>query len=619
MAINTEKSQLGVGSGNILSWDTIDKLKEADTKALIKPLETEIQSNLTKQKDLTAITTLLSTFKSNVSNLTGDSTYLKREASTSGSGSVSVSVSSGVAEQELNLSVEQLASQDSFQSKKFSSRTDSVFTQDVSFGISIGGKDYVIDADSTTTLEQLAEKINEATDGKVQAKILNVGGDEPFRLIIQSAETGEANKIGFYSITNSSSSNTSSDSTLEALGFYFEKSASTGTEKDSYGNEINRLTLKDPSQLSDAEKKNAGSQIATAQDAKFKYNGIDITRSSNKVEDLILGVSLTLNKVDKAGESTNSSIKQSTEGILEDIKAMVDSFNSLMNNINEATKYDSETGLAGTFQGVREITSISSDLNKIINGVSSDGKSLASFGITVTKDGLLTMDSTKVNDMITTNFDEFKNFFSSETKFTNVTAKGDKAIDWNNDIKGTLTINGVDISIDIPKDYTAGGATNTGGTGDEKDKKNALLKAITNASGLSNISASFDKDGKLILKGSGGTNIEIKGDSTFLESLGLKEQKLEGKTEVVGGFFKGLNDTLNGLIGTNGTLTKYENSLTSSHKSLTETKEKRQKELDTKYTTMAEKWSQYDTIIAKLESQMNTVNGMIEAARNANK
>ena len=34
---------------------------------------------------------------------------------------------------------------------------------------------------------------------------------------------------------------------------------------------------------------------------------------------------------------------------------------------------------------------------------------------------------------------------------------------------------------------------------------------------------------------------------------------------------------------------------------------------------MAEKWSQYDTIIAKLESQMNTVNGMIEAARNANK
>ena len=619
MAINTEKSQLGVGSGNILSWDTIDKLKEADTKALIKPLEKEIQSNLTKQKDLTAITTLLSTFKSNVSNLTGDSTYLKREASTSGSSSVSVSVSSGVAEQELNLSVEQLASQDSFQSKKFRSRTDSVFTQNVSFGISIDGKDYVINADSTTTLEQLAEKINESTDKKVQAKILNVGGDEPFRLIIQSAETGEANKIGFYSITKSSSSgNVSSDQTLEALGFYFDKSSVSG-EKDSYGNEINRLTLKDPSTLQPDQQQKAGSQISKAQDAKFKYNGIDITRSSNKVDDLILGVSLTLNKVDKAGESTNSSIKQSTKGILEDIKAMVDSFNSLMNNINEATKYDSETGLAGTFQGVREITSISSELNKIVNGVSKDGKSLASFGITVTKDGLLTMESTKVNDMITTKFDEFKSFFSSETKFTNVTARGDKKVDWGDEIKGKLTINGVEIDINIPKNYTAGSTTSTGSIGDEKDKKNALLKAITNAKNLSDISASFDKDGKLILKGSGGKNIEIKGEKSFLEKLGLKEQKLEGKTEVVGGFFKGLNDTLNGLIGTNGTLTKYENSLTSSHKSLTETKEKRQKELDTKYTQMAEKWSQYDTIIAKLENQMKTVTSMIEAAANANK
>ncbi|MDY6056636.1 MAG: flagellar filament capping protein FliD, partial [Campylobacter lanienae] len=294
--------------------------------------------------------------------------------------------------------------------------------------------------------------------------------------------------------------------------------------------------------------------------------------------------------------------------------------NSLMNNINEATKYDSENKIAGTFQGVREITSISSELNKIINGVSKDGKYLASFGITVTKDGLLTMESTKVNDMITTKFDEFKSFFSSETKFTNVTARGDKKVNWGDEIKGKLTINGVEIDINIPKDYTAGSTSgSTSSTGDEKDKKNALLKAITNAKNLSDISASFDKDGKLILKGSGGKNIEIKGDKNFLEKLGLKEQKLEGKTEVVGGFFKGLNDTLNGLIGTNGTLTKYENSLTSSHKSLTETKEKRQKELDTKYTQMAEKWSQYDTIIAKLENQMKTVTSMIEAAANANK
>ena len=624
MAINTEKSQLGVGSGNILSWDTIDKLKEADTKALVKPLETKIQDNLTKQKDLTAITTLLSTFKANVSNLTSDNTYLRRDANATGSGSVSVTANAGVAEQNMSLSVQQLATHDSYQSKTFDLRNGTVFDKDVSFGISIGGKDYVINADSSTTLEGLAEKINEATEGKVQAKILNVGGAagaESYRLVIQSAETGSANAMSFYAITSGSGGNashTSTDNTLEALGFYFDKASTSGvggaqTVKDSHGNEIQRLTLKKPDALLDDEKKNAGSQLDVAKDAKFKYNGIDITRSSNTVDDLILGVSLTLNKVDKEGESTNVNITQSTEGILEDIKAMVESYNSLINNINEATKYDSETGLAGTFQGVREITSITTELNKIINGVSKDGKSLTDFGITLTKDGLLTLDSSILNDMINTKFDEFKSFFSSETKFTNVTAFGDKKIDWNDDIKGTLTINGVDITIDIPK-------TNAGTTPwDEKAKKNALLKAIANASGLSDISASFDKDGKLVLKGSGGVDIEIKGESSFLTKLGLKEQKLDGKTEIIGGFFKGLNDTINGLIGTNGTLTTYEENLTNSHKSLTQSKEQRQKELDTKYTTMAEKWSQYDTIIAKLESQMNTVNGMIEAARNANK
>ena len=624
MAINTEKSQLGVGSGNILSWDTIDKLKEADTNALVKPLETKIQDNLTKQKDLTAITTLLSTFKANVSNLTSDNTYLRRDANATGSNSVSVSVSAGVAEQNMSLSVQQLATHDSYQSKTFDLRNGTVFDNDVSFGISIGGKDYVINADSSTTLEGLAEKINEATEGKVQAKILNVGGAagaESYRLVIQSAETGSDNAMSFYAITSTTGGNashTSTDSTLEALGFYFDKANTTGTNKDSHGNEIQRLTLKKPDEIKD-KGDNVGSQLDVAKDAKFKYNGIDITRSSNTVDDLILGVSLTLNKVDKDGETTNVNITQSTEGIIEDIKAMVESYNSLMNNINEATKYDSETGLAGTFQGVREITSITTELNKIINGVSKDGKSLADFGITLTEDGLLTLDSSILNDMINTKFDEFKNFFSSETKFTNVTAVGDKKIEWNDELKGKLTINGVEIDINIEKDFKdKDGKSLTNGEA-EKAKKNALLKAIANASGLSDISASFDKDGKLVLKGSGGVDIEISGDSTFLGKLGLKEQKLDGKTEIVGGFFKGLNDTINGLIGTNGTLTTYEENLTNSHKSLTESKEQRQKELDTKYTTMAEKWSQYDTIIAKLESQMNTVNSMIEAANNANK
>ncbi|WKW17469.1 hypothetical protein IXZ16_00510 [Campylobacter fetus subsp. fetus] len=87
-------------------------------KNLVSTIDTKIQTNLTQQKDLTAIKTLLSNFKSNVSSLTDDTSYLKRSVSSSGSGSATVDASTGVNEQTMKIKVSQLASQDVYQSKK---------------------------------------------------------------------------------------------------------------------------------------------------------------------------------------------------------------------------------------------------------------------------------------------------------------------------------------------------------------------------------------------------------------------------------------------------------------------------------------------------------------------
>ena len=48
-------SSLGIGS-NLLTYDIIDKLREVDNNAKIKPLDKKSEENLTKQKDLTEIT-----------------------------------------------------------------------------------------------------------------------------------------------------------------------------------------------------------------------------------------------------------------------------------------------------------------------------------------------------------------------------------------------------------------------------------------------------------------------------------------------------------------------------------------------------------------------------------
>ncbi|OCS34374.1 flagellar filament capping protein FliD [Campylobacter fetus] len=567
MAINTEKSQLGLGSSNVLSWDILDKLKSVDTKNLVSTIDTKIQTNLTQQKDLTAIKTLLSNFKSNVSSLTDDTSYLKRSVSSSGSGSATVDASTGVNEQTMKIKVSQLASQDVYQSKKFELKNESVLSPgsaETSFKLSIGSDSYEIEINASTTLEDIANKINEATDGKIQAKVLNVGGENPYSLVIQSKDSGKDNEISFSYVQDSAGSIDNSKNLMKSLGFMFKDPSTTSPGE--------KLTMMTEDEIKDAaltdktiDTSNLASRLQTAQNAIFEYNGIEITRDTNSISDLITGVTIKLNKVDKEGESSNFDIKQNTEGIVQDVEGLVNSYNNLMNNLSVATSYNSETGASGTFQGVSEITQIKSKINQIINGVSKDGKSIQDFGLSLSSDGLLKLEASKLKDALSNNFDNFKNFFSSKTEYTNVSTTGTKAVEAG-ELQGSLTINGK--NIDIKTDSANNSNQNA------KD----ILKAITSA-GIDNIAVTIDKDGKLVIKGSGGENLEIKGDSTFLEKLGLKETELKGSSEVTGGFFKQLKDTLDSFIGTKGSLVTYEESLVSNNKQLTKEKQTMRKVL----------------------------------------
>lgn len=605
MAINTEKSQLGLGSGNVLSWDILDKLKSVDTKNLVSTIDTKIQTNLTQQKDLTAIKTLLSNFKSNVSSLTDDTSYLKRSVSSSGSGSATVDASTGVNEQTMKIKVSQLASQDVYQSKKFELKNESVLSPgsaETSFKLSIGLNSYEIEINASTTLEDIANKINEATDGKIQAKVLNVGGENPYSLVIQSKDSGKDNEISFSYVQDSAGSIDNSKNLMKSLGFMFKDPSTTSPGE--------KLTMMTEDEIKDAaltdktiDTSNLASRLQTAQNAIFEYNGIEITRDTNSISDLITGVTIKLNKVDKEGESSNFDIKQNTEGIVQDVEGLVNSYNNLMNNLSVATSYNSETGASGTFQGVSEITQIKSKINQIINGVSKDGKSIQDFGLSLSSDGLLKLEASKLKDALSNNFDNFKNFFSSKTEYTNVSTTGTKGVEAG-ELQGSLTINGK--NIDIKTDSANNSNQNA------KD----ILKAITSA-GIDNIAVTIDKDGKLVIKGSGGENLEIKGDSTFLEKLGLKETELKGSSEVTGGFFKQLKDTLDSFIGTKGSLVTYEESLVSNNKQLTKEKTNNEESITKKYETMAEKWVQYDSMMAKIEQQFSTLKTMINAQLNS--
>lgn len=89
-------------------------------------------------------------------------------------------------------------------------------------------------------------------------------------------------------------------------------------------------------------------------------------------------------------------------------------------------------------------------------------------------------------------------------------------------------------------------------------------------------------------------------------------------TEVDGVFTK-LRNTMDKLItGSNSTLKLLETSLVDEQKTLNEDKTKTQESIDSRYETMASKWSAYDQLIAKTQQQAQAVQNMIQSMYSSN-
>lgn len=227
-------SSLGLGS-EVLNQETLEKLKNADISAKVKPYETKIETNTTKQKALTELTTKLAAFQSAVSSL-GDSTaFGKRKVTpsvTGDSAAATLTASNGVSVQNLSVKVEKIAQKDVFQSGGITKDTDRVLTagqSPASFTIMQNGKEYTIKVEVSTTYADLADKINSATDGKVIAKIVSTGEKgTPYRFTLSSKETGADNAISFFAGTKNSQTgvyeeDTNATAILSNLGWTLKK------------------------------------------------------------------------------------------------------------------------------------------------------------------------------------------------------------------------------------------------------------------------------------------------------------------------------------------------------------------------------------------------------------
>lgn len=639
-------SSLGFGSG-VLKQETLDKLKEAEQKARIDPYTKKIEENTTKQKDLTELKTKLSTFQTAVSSL-GDSTaFAKRKviASITDNPPASLSVTSGVALQSMNINVTQLAQKDVYQSKGLVNDTGIInasLKEPTNLTFFSNGKEYSVTIDKNTTYSDLVDKINTATGGEIVAKMVNTGEkDAPYRLTLTSKETGEDNAISFYPGKKDADGKYKVDenakSVFESLGWKLDDKALGAEDFD---------PAKSKKGVGIIDSEDNPLHIQKAQDAKFTMDGIKMTRSSNTITDLGVGITLTLNKT---GE-INFDVQQDSESVTKAMQDMVDAYNGLVLNLNAATDYNSETGTKGSLQGVTEVNSIRSSIISVLfktqsvdgtvedtNGNKVSAKvmlSLQDYGLSMTESGTLNFDSSTFESKMKENPDLTESFFSGITQYKDINYTGnlikegslskyvgegdDKGISFSS---GKFQIVTNFETYDLSKNADGTTFKLTGKT--EQEMLQNLADHI-NSKGIEGLTVkveTYEKDGekgyKLNFKTDGSSDFAIKGDSEFLKQFGLSQTSIAAEAVEGVGVFAQLKTTLRGITGKDGSLTKYDESLTNDTKALNASKESAQKLIDTRYDTMANQWLQYESILNKLNQQLSTVTNMINAANNS--
>ncbi|EAH8791938.1 flagellar filament capping protein FliD [Campylobacter jejuni] len=635
-------SSLGFGSG-VLKQDTMDQLKKAEQKDRIDPYTKKIEENTTKQKDLTEIKTKLLSFQTAVSSLADATVFAKRKVvgSISDNPPASLTVNSGVALQSMNINVTRLAQKDVYQSKGLTNDGGFVNAQlngtaDLTFFSN--GKEYTVRVDKNTTYRNLADKINEASGGEIVAKIVNTGEkDTPYRLTLTSKETGEDSAISFYAGKKSSGAyqeDSNAKEIFKSLGWELDDSQTVDPAKNKKGYGI----------------KDASLHIQTAQNAEFTMDGIKMFRLSNTVTDLGVGMTLTLKKT---GE-INFDVQQDFEGVTKAMQDLADAYNDLATNLNAATDYNSETGTKGTLQGISEVNSIRSSIladlfdSQVVDGTTEDANgnkvntkvilSMQDFGLSLNNAGTLNFNSSKFEEKVKKDPDSTESFFSNITKYEDInhtgeviktgnlskyldnsSGTGDKGLEFK---PGDFTIVFNNQTYDLSKNSDG---TNFKLTGKTEEELLRNLANHINSKGIEGLKVKVEshdqnsvKGFKLNFSGDGSSDFSIKGNASILKELGLPDVNISSKPIEGKGIFSKLKATLQGMTGKNGSITKYDQSLTKDIKSLNTSKDSTQAMIDTRYETMANQWLQYESILNKLNQQLKTVTNMINATNNSN-
>ncbi|EMX9857187.1 flagellar filament capping protein FliD [Campylobacter upsaliensis] len=632
MALGT-LSSLGFASG-VLTQETIDKLKKAEEAGRVEPYKKKVEENAAKQKDLTEIKTKLLAFQTAVSSLGDATAFAARKVSSSikDNPAASLSADAGVALQSMKVNVTQLAEKDVYQSKALTTDTGLVnanLNNEVKLTFFQNGKEYSVTIDNKTTFKDLADKISTASDGNIVAKIINTG-EKPdgYRLSLTSKETGEENAISFYpggkDKDGKYTENNDAKEIFKKLGWELDdQTKPNDVDKDKKGYGI----------------KDQANHLKKAQNAEFTMDGIKMVRPSNTITDIGVGLTLTLNKT---GE-VNFEVQQDTEAVTKAMEDLVNAYNDLVANLNASTDFNSETGMKGTLQGVSEVNSIRSTLISAlfdsvpVEGVVKDKNgndmnatvmlSMQDFGLKISESGNLSFIKSDFEKKMKEDISFAEGFFAGITKYKDIDHAGETVETGKGKIEdkefglGDFKIIFNYETYDLSK--TKDGKPFKPQGKNEQEKMQSLVDHINsfNIDGLSVKLEEVKSNGvngfKIKFHSENGSDFAIEGKEKLLKQFGLSATKITAQPIEGKGIFAQLKNTLEGITGKDGSLTKYDEGLTKDTEALNKSKDSTQEMINKRFETMQMQFLQYEVILNRLNTQLNTISNMINAANQA--
>jgi flagellar hook-associated protein 2 len=182
--------------------------------------------------------------------------------------------------------------------------------------------------------------------------------------------------------------------------------------------------------------------------ALVKVNGVEISRASNKIDDVIPGVTLTATNV---GSSETFEVGRDTSQVTDKVQAFVDAYNTLRRAVNNQVDVAGGTDTSQLLTNDPVVRRLARQLNEMlrIEGGSSSMRGLGEIGVNITRQGTLEFNQGKLKAVMVNRSTAVTDFLTGANGFATRAKSVISA--FSNPLSGSLSKRTFELSDEVSK------------------------------------------------------------------------------------------------------------------------------------------------------------------------